>query len=514
MNRAALAAVAILLLAGCLHRPAASDLFTPQSGKVHRFGGTLTFDQPVAMDGQGNVRDLPASVAGDAFPLNVEQLLPLAGAEPNIGITSAGSLFINTFDDTQKSTDHGRTWTRSYVYKTPGSPVTDDQFSTADPMLWVDPDTDRIFADQMQSLMVGFCTYLAWSDDEGATWTERPVACGLPHIDHQKMVTARYHSINGVQPPANPVYPNVLYMCTNDLDIGTWCTMSYDGGLNWAVQTQAAAPDAFCGNINGHPAAYPDGTVVLPLSAALTSDGCRRPLEVEVTEDNGLTWTSRQCAPGYGQVDVDPDITVTPDGTAYMVFRHTDQLHYLLRTTDKFLTCDVFRISPPGITLGVFQAITSGDDGKVSMVWLGTRDQQDPGATPSNATGGSRWHAYVTTSYDAASADPTFITHQVTPDEDPVQVGCVWLGGGGGGPHQCRNLLDFIDIVSDKEGRTYASITDGCVPRNGCSGDLDSVEFQSRDAQVAVLVQDHGRGLVGDSLLPPLHLLPPVPNPE
>jgi hypothetical protein len=513
MSRAAsLAVLALLLLAGCLHKP--SDLFTPQSDKVHRFGGSLTFHPPVAFDGAGKPRDLPAAFLGDGFPLNVEQMVGKAGGEPNLGVTAKGSLFVNTFDDTQKSTDQGRTWTTSYTYKTPGSPLTDDRFTTSDPMLWVDPVTNRIFADQMQSLAIGFCTYLAWSDDDGATWTERPVACGVPHIDHQKIITAPYHTVDGVALPANPAYPNVVYMCTNDQEIGTFCTMSYDGGLTWAAQAQAAPPDSFCGSINGHPAAFPDGTVALPLSAALTGGSCERPLTVVVTEDNGLTWDARSCAPGYGEVDVDPDITVTADGTAYMVFRNTDQLHYLLRSTDKFRTCDVFKVSPPGVTLGVFQAITSGDDGKISMVWLGTRDRQEPGATPSNATGGSAWHAYVTTSIDAASASPTFVTQQVTPDEDPVQVGCVWLGGGNGGPHQCRNLLDFIDIVHDAAGRTYASITDGCVPRNGCSGDVDSAEFQSRDSQVAVIVQDHGASLVGGAPLPALGLVPPMPNPE
>jgi len=222
-----------------------------------------------------------------------------------------------------------------------------------------------------------------------------------------------------------------------------------------------------------------------------------------------LQWDAHACAPGYGEVDVDPDITVTPDGTAYMVFRHRDQLTYLLRIKDKFRTCDVFKISPPDIKLGVFQAATSGDDGKIALVWLGTRDWQKWNATPSNATGGSEWHAFITTSVDAESADPTFVTQQVTPNEDPVQVGCVWLGGGGGGPHRCRNLLDFIDFTHEPDGRFAAVISDGCTPRNGCAGETDLADYQSRDAQIAVLVQDGGISLKGDALLPSLGLEAP-----
>jgi hypothetical protein len=514
MRILALGLLAVLLLAGCLSAP--SKLFTPQSQKSHRFDGHLTFPDPVAYNGSGAPRPLPAAFAGDGLPRMVEQMVGKTGGEPNLGVTSKGTLFVNTDGDTQRSTDQGRTWTTAYTFKTPGAPTTDNQFSSADPMLWVDPATDRVFADQMHLYLgtTADCTWMAWSDDDGATWTERPAACGLPHIDHQKVMTAPYHTVQGQALPPNPVYPNVLYMCTNDQELGTFCTMSYDGGLTWTAQAQAAPPDNACGSINGHPAAFPDGTVAVALSNGLGGDQCHRALTVAVSEDNGLTWQPRACAPGYGEVDIDPDITVTPDGTAYMIFRSTDQLHYLLRSTDKFHTCQVFRISPPGTTLGVFQAITSGDNGKIAMVWLGTRDRQEPGATPSNATGGSVWHAYVTTSLDAASADPTFVTQQVTPANDPVQVGCVWLGGGGGGPHQCRNLLDFIDLVHDKAGRIYASITDGCVPRNGCSGDIGSAEFQSRDSQVAVLVQDHGVSLVGDKPLPALGLQPPMPNPE
>jgi hypothetical protein len=526
MNRrtAALALLAVLpALAGCLGD---HGLFTPQGEKVHRVTGAQTWPASVAYDGNGTPVPLPAAYLGASFPRAVQQMVGKAGAEPNIGITSDDRLFVNTFDQTQRSDDHGRegTWTTVYNYRTVGGNATQDLWSTADPMLWVDPVTDRVFADHMHGfLTVGFCTYLAYSDDKGATWTENPLACGVPHIDHQKLLSAPWGPATQGLPvlgsgsaAPNPVYPNVLYLCTNDQDLGTWCTESYDGGLSWVAQQKVAEPDPTCGSINGHEAAFPDGTVALPLSAALTNadgSGCQRPLLVYVTEDNGLTWEGRACADGYGEVDVDPDITVTPDGTAYMVFRHNDQHTYLLRTKDKFRTCDVFRISPPDVKLSVFQAITSGDDGRIAMTWLGTRSDQVYGATPSNATGGSEWHAFVTTSLDAESADPTFVTQQATPNEDPVQVGCVWLGGGGGGPHRCRNLLDFIDMTSGKDGRFYAVLSDGCTPRNGCTGDIDTSEYQSRDAQVAVLVQDGGIGLKGDAPLPPLGLVAPTPYP-
>src|SRR5262249_28896928 len=119
MSRARLAALslmAILLLSGC----AGSKLFTPQSEQVGRFAGHLTWPDPVAYNGTGAARPIPAALSGDAFPRMVEQMLHKAGGEPNIGVTSKGTLFVNTNDDTQRSTDQGRTWTTAYSFKTPG----------------------------------------------------------------------------------------------------------------------------------------------------------------------------------------------------------------------------------------------------------------------------------------------------------------------------------------------------------------------------------------------------------
>lgn len=76
----------------------------------------------------------------------------------------------------------------------------------------------------------------------------------------------------------------------------------------------------------------------------------------------------------------------------------------------------------------------------------------------------------MTQSFDADAEGPTFLSHQVTPAEDPVQVGCVWLGGGTGGRMGCRNLLDFIDMTHNPDGRWYIAITDGRQVRRGRRG--------------------------------------------
>ncbi len=499
MNRS-LGLPALLFLTAALAGCVQSDAFAPRSQEISTFGGSWTFADPILHDAAGNVLDVSvlgegghAGLSWENLPRGVEVELPTEGAEPNIGVTSDGSVFVTNLERVHRSRDQGQTWEMVLDFRTPPGNAVDDYFNTADPMIWVDPATDRIFTNHMHPGLL--CTYMYISDDGGDTWIDRPASCATPSLDHQKIMT----SSHGPSSPfaLNPVYPSVLYLCVNKIQLGTWCAASHDGGLNYAYDNMVKGPDPGCGALNGHPAPYPDGTVVVafPLTP---SDFCDKPLTVALTEDDGLTWTVRDtCAPDYYNVEVDADITVTPDGTAYLLFRHDDHQQYVARTTDKFQTCDVFRVSPPDLTLTRFTAITSGDDGSIAMSYIGTTHPQDKDATPSDAIGGTAWHAYVTHSFNADADEPLFLTQRVTPDQDPIQIGCAWEGGGGGGPKQCRNMLDFIDMVSDAEGRYYVAMTDGCVIRNGCAGDGQSAEYQSRDRQTVVLVQSGGMGLRG-----------------
>lgn len=496
------------LLAGCLSEDESIEQFAIDERRDAQATADAGTPGPIAYDGNRTPLDEHPLIQDPArTPGYTTTLVPGGGAEPNVGITSNGSMFVTTFDQTRKSTDLGRTWDVVWDFEPPGRPMTEDTFRTNDPMLWVDPTTDRIFTQHMHpggALGGGpLCTYLAWSDDEGDTWTERPLACGIPELDHPKIATAPPGPDAPPQATLEAAYPNVLYLCVNKLDLGTWCSSSLDGGATFAYDRQAAPAHPDCGAINGHPHPYDDGTIVVPLGSF---GSCERPVRVATSSDNGLSWQVRTCETPLNQTEIDPDITTTPDGTAYMLFRGEEERVHLARTTDKFQTCDIFDVAPPSHTLNVFTVITSGDDGRISMAYLGTDDEQYRGATPSNASGGTEWHLYVTTSIDADSPDPTFVTRQVTPEDDPVQLGCIWLQGGGGGPQGCRNLLDFIDTTHNEEGRVVVAYTDGCIPRNGCAQDPDEHGIQSRGRQVAVAVQNTGVSLFEDQgVLEPLN---------
>lgn len=442
-----------LLLAGCV----SPDDVVP--------GGVLEgdVDRVVAFGADGLAAVMPLELA-DGLGITTT-LVGHRGAEPNVGVTSTGAVFMTAGHNTLRSTDHGATWEVVFNLTEalpqlscppgvwPPVPLVGCPLGitrSSDPMLWVDPVTDRVFTNHMTGL---YCSNMILSDDEGESWTMKPMTCGTLVNDHQKVATGIGYG-PGTPEIGNEVYPNPVYYCYNKL-VATRCAVSVDGGLNFPYEATVASAELGdpCGGINGHPAPHPDGTMFVPLNL-----GCPAPV-VGVSEDSGLTWTVKMAPfEDVGAEEIDPDITVTPDGTAYMLWRGADHLQYLARSSDKFDTWEgPWRVSPEGVESTVFAGITSQVDGKIAFAFLGTRDSD---VYPSEAANETRWHLFVGTSQDASSASPTFVVEQVTPDEDPVQIGCVWLEGGG---NPCRNMLDFIDMASDAEGRVYVAYTEGCI---------------------------------------------------
>jgi hypothetical protein len=401
------------------------------------------------------------------------------GAEPNMGITKAGNIYISSYDHVVTPADESMRlkWKAVYEFEPElGTGGTE----TADPMLWVDPVTDRIFASHMFPALI--CMAVAWSDDDGATWTKNEESCTLPGLDHQKFFTALPGP--AAPPLAGDAYPTVAFQCYQRYfhpsmlelpdptgviaaapAIGgytTHCNISYDGGATWPAETVSALdlPTGSCGGINGHPAGAADGTIAVPLAR-----GCDG-LYVSISLDSGLTWTVRNGPKEVGAESIDPDIAFTPDGALYALWRGTDHITYLARSGDTGLTwAGPWRVTPPHLTSTVFQAINVGDDGRVAMAFLGTNGTS---FEPSLAPNGTRWHLYIATTEDGDSADPTFDVVQVTPESNPVQTGCVWLYGGG---NPCRNMLDFIDSAVHPDGTFYVTFTKGCGA--GCTADED-----------------------------------------
>lgn len=460
--------LALALLAGCLQdEPAAAPVPTDDLGSPN--GVTAS---------QGNDSALlpPEFLAG----LRVDDIhLGVEGPEPNVGVTSSGAVFATALGTIMRSTDAGLTWSPAY---------TQQVGFTSDPMLWVDTDTDRIFSHQMFPTLA--CSSYIASDDDGATWTEIPAAsCGLPVVDHQKVASGPAPA--GSVFPTTPLYPNLVTYCYNKLT-ATQCAVSIDGGIRFIhdaiVGMSNAVPSVDttvtnCGGLNGHQHHARDGTIYVPFGF-----NCGQAF-VGVSTDGGFSYQVTSL--GIGNIGLDPEVTSTPDGTAYFFTKSpVDGKVHVLRSKDRFATVEgPFLVSPPGVETTAFLGMTAGSDGRLAFGYLGT---SDPAIIEDDVNETSVWNAYVTMTLDADAEQPTFVTVQVNQEGDPVQRGsiCQLRGCVDGN----RNLLDFVDLHAGPDGRFYFAFADGCTSEKCLAPEGTPADSRSAELVVARLA-------VGPSLL-------------
>lgn len=467
--------VSALALAGCVQAPDGVD-----AASIEGAGDAAS--RLVSFTASGLVPLAPAFSGLDVRISDVGY----DGPEPSMGVTSDGTIWITAGEqELARSSDHGRTW----ELVTTGSAVTAPK-ANLDPWMWVDPWTDRI----INAPLYVACTWMTWSDDGGESWDGfNPVtgcAQGIPAHDHQKLTSG---------PPAEGVtvtgYENVLYYSYNSFrGEGTWIQQSYDGGKTFTLG-QAVHPDSCHSGIAGPVAVGDDGVAYSPKP---TCDG----IEIAVTKDSGATW-SLVSVEDVGTIDAlahMTDAAVDKSLNAYAVWTGEDGLPYLTRSTDSGATFSKpIRVSPPGVTSTTHNVVTAGESGRVAVAYYGTRadtseweDKSAQSAPPETV-----WNLYLTMTEDALADEPVWTTVQVTPDEDPVQIGCIWLSGGS---NACRNLLDFIDMVQ-LDGRVYIAYADGC---DACKSASEST---GRAATVAIV--ERGPSLLG-GLLEPLGLEVPA----
>lgn len=443
---------------------------------------------------------LPARVAhaADGAPLPIRDALALVGplgplrlaetgipgAEPNVGVTREGVAFVTSLDHVLRSTDGGASWHPVLEFQPLG--IDDPQhpeFDTADPMLWVDEATGRVMVHQLYPALG--CSVFAFSDDAGASWTEKPATCATPGVDHHKLVAGPYAE---PRPPlAGLAYASAVYYCYNKGE-ATMCARSDDGGLTYPVDVPVATEllDR-CAGLNGHPAIAPDGTIYVPFHArsfvtgqlAGSYQSCGAP-HVSVSRDNGLTWTVQRSPATTGIEGIDEDLAVTPDGTAYLLYEGADHRQWLARSRDGFATWEgPWLASAPGVTSTAFSAIAARGDGRLAIAYLGTSDTAE---SPHRAPDATRWHLYVA-EIAHAEGTPAFLTDRATPLHDPIQIGCIDIEAEN---LPCRNLLDFIDATVAPDGTLWVAVADGCLP--GCD---EAEESRLREVLVVTRASAH-----------------------
>lgn len=458
-----------LVLAGCVQAPpletaSIADLADPAQRIV-------TFDA-------GGILGLDPDFAD--LSIRISPIGYWAG-EPTLGVTSDGTIFMTAADQQLvRSMDHGETWELIETGDLLQRPKTN-----LDPWMWVDPWTDRVF----NAPLYVACTWLTWSDDLGDSWDFNPVAgCvqGIPAHDHQKLTS-------GPAPEGVTIdgYDGLVYYSYNSFRReGTWIQVSRDGGQTFDLG-QVVHPASCHSGIAGPVAVGNDGVAYSPKP---TCDG----IEMAVTKDGGRTWDLASVE-DVGSADAlahMTDAAVDIGLNAYGTWTGEDGLPYITRTTDQGATWSKpIRVSPPDITSSVHNTIIAGEAGHVAVAYIGTRadtskwESKDAQAADDTAV----WHMFLSMTENALDETPVWTTVQVTPDDDPVQIGAIWLSGGSGEDGN-RNLLDFFEMVQ-RDGRIYIGYADGC---DKCTSVDDS---KAADGVVALL--EAGPSLLG-GLLPPL----------
>jgi hypothetical protein len=380
---------------------------------------------------------VPAGAATAPSFSNYAAPAPLGqdAGEPSIGINwKSGNVLYQAGLETLKVDFSSGTPT----WKDVASQITST--TSLDPILFTDHTTGRTFVSQL----LGGCSLMAFSDDDGTTWTQNPFGCGAgAAADHQTVGGGPFHS--GAQ-GALTAYPHAVYYCAQAV-ASAQCALSQTGGLSFNAATPMYTATQ-CGGLHGHLKVGPDGTAYVP------NADCGGKAAAVTSTNNGLTWTVDAVPDSSTQDESDPSIGVGASGSVYLGYQGKDGHPYATvkpaGAAGWAPSIDVGRAL--GINNVQFPTVVAGDDDRASLAFLGTTTAGDDQA----ATFPGVWHLYVATTYDRGA---TWTTVDATPS-DPVQRGCIWLGGGS---NQCRNLLDFIGSEIDRQGQVHVAYADGCT---------------------------------------------------
>lgn len=420
--------------------------------------------------------------------------------EPTIGVTPSGGLFMSRSASVVRSLDAGATWEEIKPFTGTATPLFDVPFDN-DPYVYVDPATGRVFVNANQGAV---CTLLAFSDDEGETWTQT-AGCPPPVNDHQTIVAAK--------PRGTPTsgYPNIVYMCTNGITT-TNCARSLDGGMAWMPLPPAfvAVKDG-CSATLGHMVAAPDGTIYMP------KNNCGQP-EVFLSKDDGLTWTKSVVSMDVGVGYNDVAIAVDEAGNVYAFWHGTDGLGHLSHSTDEGAAWSAPRtVSPPELTGMDFPAIAAGGPGKIAFAYVGTsypKPFEVEGDDPLTAQTADPkdiadflWFPYFGFMNDALDDNSTIVTITAAAEGDPTTRGQC-------GRTRCDGLGDFISIQIGPDGRPWAAFADACTEAcaapDGQKNNYQGTGGASAPGFVGTLAR--GPALRGDAVeLPPLPEAAPKP---
>ena len=387
-----------------------------------------------------------------------------------------------------------------------------------DPILFTDQGTGRTFVSQLNDVyqvyqatgngltLIGVNSLMAYSDDDGASWTPAQLNPPDGSYDHQTVGGGPYPA--ALSALGNPVNKgSAVYYCAQ-AGLTAYCSRSDDGGLNFgkAVPLYAAVSvngSTACGGIHGHVKVAPDGTVYVP------NYNCGGKQGLIVSTDAGTTWTIRQVTGSLPPVAgiLDPSVAISKDApeagdtsnTIYFSYvgkqagtipasEASDNHVYVTASKDRGLTwsAPVDIGTTVGVKNAVFPSAVAGDANRAAVAFIGTSMSGNHEAADFKGT----WFGYVAHTYDGGR---TWTTVNATPKGPVQREACIWNEGGN---NPCRNLLDFNDATVDDKGRVLFAFADGCI--DGC----ETGGPNSYSAKASIARQSGGKGLFAQYDMP------------
>jgi len=444
----------------------------------------------------------PAALARDA-------------GEPSLGVNwKTGRVMFQAFTETDQVTFNDKVFPATARWKDVSRPPTN--LTSLDPIL----DTDEVTGRTLISQLAPPCSIAAFTDSDGEPTTANPLgytpsaACGAgSNFDHQTVAFGK-----AARPALSPVYGpgRIAYYCSQVV-VESSCSVSRDGGVTfgqsrpvYTFKGDLVSDDQTlvgCEGLHGHLNTSPkDGTAYLPNFAcnSAAAPNTDRP-SVIVSPDDGLTWTVRQVPDGTSpNFDSDPAVDVDGASRAYVAYENATSNLMVATTTDRgaHFTRSVDLGRPYGIKNATMPTVAAGSAGRAAVAFFGTTaeaplntagkpENQLLSFDPDGTSAKAGWHLYISMTYDGGA---TWRTTDVTPN-DPVQRGCIWWGSAinAGTKPVCednkRNLLDFIDLAVDKQGRVVVGWADGCVGRCVTEGQTrnTNLAYADRPAKDAAL---------------------------
>lgn len=352
--------------------------------------------------------------------------------------------------------------------------------TVADAYLYVDPRTSKIFWSKTYGYAV--CSSMNMSADDGASWY--PVSrFACPGADYEK-IAAGPAPAGGAQPTG---YPDVVYTCVVGpvpwflVGPGRPCYKSLDGGVTWNPTGAPALPSPLapgCLHYQEPQRVGPDGTLYMPLNCSAGGNNPYALVQVAISHDEGMTWSYSPVPTGNtgnnAGLIAGVSLDVDKAGNVYVTWPSSNNHVELAVSKDGGATWNgPLDITPPGVSEGSPHAQVAADPnqpGHIAVAYYGYTGSDS-----------STMNGYLTESFDATDANPTFYTSELNDPGQPLYF-----------PVKSGNLPrnDYLGVTIAPDGTPWTALVKLLSDTPDSQGYIQSTGFAGRLIPVSELATD------------------------